>query len=463
MTKEALQLKNDFLDWIRIQHTNIELTKKDEDHYRIERAGAYAEVNFYDLEELVVELKITQRQDDEVRFFLHFELNDPAYARSLFDEMAESLFELENRKAVRILLCCTAGMTTTYFAQKLNEAAAFLRLDYSFEAVAYTNVFEEGLNYDVILVSPQIGYLFEKIRDVMADKLVIAIPAKTFGSYDAAGMIELLRQSLSEQEKGTDADNMDAVLDLIDKKSSFMCVTILNKRARYEIHYHVFGDGSHLDSGFVRKNKYRLSDIDDMISTVLSKYRQIQKVFISTPGDVFDGKLTFKTFGIVDVDVVAYLKEKHGVEFTMCNDVHAMTQGYYLSHKEDLSDFVLIYTARNSSVGGAASVVNGHLLRGNHDRAGSIYPMNRILYFSENPSYLSKTPEGQVEICAKQLLFLIAVVAPQDVVICNPMITNANDVTEYLRTLVDEEVIPNIRISTHPIEYMIIGAVSLGL
>ena len=50
------------------------------------------------------------------------------------------------------------------FASNLNSVVEMLGEDYHFEAVAYTNIYEEVENYDVILIAPQIGYLLKRLK-----------------------------------------------------------------------------------------------------------------------------------------------------------------------------------------------------------------------------------------------------------------------------------------------------------
>ena len=45
------------------------------------------------------------------------------HAIELFHEMIESILQLVEKPKVRILLSCSGGLTTSYFASKLNEAS----------------------------------------------------------------------------------------------------------------------------------------------------------------------------------------------------------------------------------------------------------------------------------------------------------------------------------------------------
>jgi len=75
---------------------------------------AKAMVNFYDLE--IVELAIVDN-NDENRFYLHFQVRDDDHARGLYNEMIIALRQLENRTKVKVLLTCSSALTTSYFAR----------------------------------------------------------------------------------------------------------------------------------------------------------------------------------------------------------------------------------------------------------------------------------------------------------------------------------------------------------
>ena len=59
------------------------------------------------------------------------------HATELFNEMMNNILQLVEKPKIKILLSCSGGLTTSYFASKLNEAAQLL--DYHY-AVSYTHL-----------------------------------------------------------------------------------------------------------------------------------------------------------------------------------------------------------------------------------------------------------------------------------------------------------------------------------
>ena len=107
--------------------------------------------------------------------------------------MLKTLVSLKDKKAVRVVLSCSSALTTSFFAQKLNEAAEVLNIDMSFNAVSIDRIYQEAQNYDVILLAPQIAFQYGKVKEILKDKLVLKIPAPCFGQYQTAPLIDLVR------------------------------------------------------------------------------------------------------------------------------------------------------------------------------------------------------------------------------------------------------------------------------
>lgn len=59
---------------------------------------------------------------------------------------------------VKILLCCSAGMSTSMVVKKMQKAAAHQGLDAKIEAVGMEEFSEKITEYDCCLLGPQIKY-----------------------------------------------------------------------------------------------------------------------------------------------------------------------------------------------------------------------------------------------------------------------------------------------------------------
>lgn len=82
-----------YQSWILSQTIDHATMSESDGHIRIQSDNAFCEVNFYDIEMPVTELRITRTDTGETTFFLHFELKNLTYAKSLFRDMLDSFAE----------------------------------------------------------------------------------------------------------------------------------------------------------------------------------------------------------------------------------------------------------------------------------------------------------------------------------------------------------------------------------
>ena len=135
------KLVNDYKAWILAQKIPDATITDAGDSVKISTGYATGEVNFHDLDVFIIEMIVTNLADGENKFYLHFELKDLAYAEELFGEMADALADLKQQQTLKILLSCTGGLTTGFFAEKLNDAAKILAL--TKEQIAHASDLDE--------------------------------------------------------------------------------------------------------------------------------------------------------------------------------------------------------------------------------------------------------------------------------------------------------------------------------
>lgn len=134
--------------------------------------------------------------DGEIIFYLHYEFHNFVYAVDLFERMIEVL--LKENKVVRkkILLCCSGGMTTGYFASRANQFCRLNQLPYEIDANSVDKIFNIYKEYQMILLAPQIHYRLREIKECYPDSKVVLIDPSTFASYDCAKLIKVVEENL---------------------------------------------------------------------------------------------------------------------------------------------------------------------------------------------------------------------------------------------------------------------------
>ncbi|USK77435.1 PTS sugar transporter subunit IIB [Peribacillus frigoritolerans] len=96
---------------------------------------------------------------------------------------------------MNILLCCSAGMSTSLLVNKMEKAAVEEGLDLKIQAVATTEVRNRIDEVDVILLGPQVRYLLNDIKKIGDEK---GVPVDTINPmhYGTCNGKEVLRTAL---------------------------------------------------------------------------------------------------------------------------------------------------------------------------------------------------------------------------------------------------------------------------
>lgn len=80
-----------------------------------------------------------------------------------------------------ITLFCSAGMSTSMFAKKMQEAADERGLNYEIEAYGLAEVDEKGPDADIILIGPQARYIVSEVAEKFPNTPVKDIPMQMYG------------------------------------------------------------------------------------------------------------------------------------------------------------------------------------------------------------------------------------------------------------------------------------------
>lgn len=427
-------------------------------HIGYDTPYALASVTMHEIGTMdVTELKIVRKKDDKTVFYLHFELKDLDHAKELFEEMLSSLKAMKDEEKITVLLCCTSGITTSYFNSRLKEASDVLDLNYTFKAVSYNRLYMEAYDADVILLAPQIGYLRDKVAEILNDKVVVKIPASVFASYDVNQLIRVVDNALSEKKKTEDQKRIpsEQLAFRILSRTLVICILIQNQNVR--ISYRVYEDRQIIRHDEVIKKTYRLNDLEDVLDVVLARVKDIEDVIIVTPGIYHNGILTFRQPGIINVNVDDRFGEKYRRPITFINDANAMALGYYgLQKKYDSLCFYFHPISKRTP--GIGTIIKGHLLTGSHDLSGEMQFVINTLGIADRIEELARTPEGTLQIISYYLNDLIAYIDPPAIVISCDFLTSTQELKELLEIMVRKDGVPDLIRVSSPEEYMYTGA-----
>ncbi len=463
-------LISEFKSWIMSQEIPDATLTDGGDVIEIATAYANGKINFYDLNVLIVELSVTNLADGENKFYLHFELKDLNYAKELFGEMIDTLAELKNQQSLKILLSCTGGLTTGFFAEKLNDAAKILALDYKFDAVPFHKLYNVGFDYSVILLAPQIAFQFQNVSDIFHDKLVLKIPPKVFASYDAAEMLKFLNDELEKFTKTVEERAIAKVrAGLIKSDAKILSIAVMPFGHYTRIAYRIYEKGAPIFNDMVIKSRSNvIRDLQDILDTVSSRSKGFDAVGIAISGVANAGHLQLNFYGAVDLNLQEFLEQKYRVPVVVTNNVNAAVLGYY-AQQDKYENIMFISRPRNFIASGLGLVINGRMIPGAHNIAGEVKFLTREFLSDEDmenwEKYQSIDWSKVPEILAREIRAGISVVDPELICVRSEMTPYLSRIKEKLLEYIPEEYLPEFVYvpDVSMAEYILLGQMILSL
>ena len=258
------------------------------------------------------------------------------------------------------------------------------------------------------------------------------VTPQIFAKYNVGELINFINSSLENREKKqTNYIEPLAAMVKLNSNKNILAVSINTDGDNSHISYRLYNNDQSiaLDSKII-KDRIKLQDIIDSIDTVLLQNKHIDVIGIAIPGVIVDGYLHS---GIV-ADVVGQkigdiLQERYKKDIVIVNDVNAAAVGYYASQNEYQS-LSMIYQPINRPAG-AGIIINGQLIKGFGGLAGEVQLLP--LQLSDDFLQLSNTPEGTLEIVVKQVLSIISIISPEEIVIYSDLIFDCHDVENEIR------------------------------
>ncbi len=102
----------------------------------------------------------------------------------------------------KILLVCSAGISTSILVSKMKRAAQDQGIDVSIQVKSITGVKDVIQDMDIVLLAPQIGYEQKKLQELAGDIPVEKVDVRDFGILNGEGV---LREAMKVLENGTES------------------------------------------------------------------------------------------------------------------------------------------------------------------------------------------------------------------------------------------------------------------
>ena len=430
-----------FRTYVRTQEiAGVELAQADADNFTLSTADALARVSFWSFSDgpEIVELAIEDRdREGDPTFFLHFELMDEARAEELFQEMVTELLKSDLYDPYRVLLCCTAGMTTGMLAERLTEAAQTLSLDYVFCALPLEEAIAADAAWDAVLLAPQVGYRRREVQRAFPDAACVEVPARLFASLDAGGVLKLVMHVLSDHTVFPESDghSLRDVRGIVNDKRVMIIIMIHRRRSSWT-GWRIYDRGRVVDYGHIVRPRLDLRDVEDLVATISVEgvdVCDLDAIGIAVPG-VVDRGIAASGFGEGDYELGRRLEERYGTRVFVDNNANAAAVGCYVSQQD--YDSVVLHTQQTGHVvGGHGIVVDGHLVKGRGNFAGELAPLASAALGDVDAEALRElawSPEGMRSLVVPMLCADMSLVAPDAIYVAVDLLDDMDVLREDL-------------------------------
>ena len=441
------ELAATYRQWILAQDIEgMSIDEKDDEHIDLHSDSVDGCANFYDIDGVtIVELRLESKAGSEPLFFLHFELLDLGRAQELFNEMRQA-YERTLRTEVRhVLLCCSCGITTTFFANKLNETAQSLEVDYDFCAMPLDQAKQQGAGYVAVLLAPQVGHLRQTVVEALPNTLVIELPASIFGAYDATAAINLVISAVSGARAAATSD-LRMARDF-DHSKCVLAISYVYRADESTLCYSVLDKGERSISGMLVRPQFDTLILDDLAATLrVAGYppSKFDAIGIGVPSMVDKGViLTRLEHGYSQFDLAQVMRERWGVPVFVDNNATAAAAGCYVSQNK--WDDVAFHAQTIGVPACDEGLVIGGLPRaGLHGFAGSLKYLAHDFSLSMDLGDAAWRYDGMLELVARYLAATICVVAPQAIFVWCDLVPDMDELREELHKTIPGLVLPQL-------------------
>ncbi len=100
---------------------------------------------------------------------------------------------------VKILLVCSAGMSTSFIVNKMKESAIAKGIEAEIWAVADAEAAENIKKADIMMLGPQVRFLESKMKGVAGGKPVAVIDMVAYGSMNGEKVLEQALKLLGKE------------------------------------------------------------------------------------------------------------------------------------------------------------------------------------------------------------------------------------------------------------------------
>jgi len=99
----------------------------------------------------------------------------------------------------RVLLVCSAGMSTSLLVNNIKKAAEASNIEIFVEAQPVSKIEEFGPKADCVLLGPQVRYELNRIKTMYPDKPVASMDMQAYGTMNGGLILKQIAQLFGEE------------------------------------------------------------------------------------------------------------------------------------------------------------------------------------------------------------------------------------------------------------------------
>ncbi|MDO5118615.1 MAG: ROK family protein [Coriobacteriales bacterium] len=424
-------------------------------------------VNFYEIDGMyIVELRLERVLDGEPAFFLHFELLDLLRAQELFNEMAEALHDMTHRSMRHVLLCCTCGVTTTYFSNKLNELAQGFGLDLDFTAKPLEEAVKSGSEYAAVLLAPQVAHQRKALAEALPGTIVIELPGKIFGAYDANAALKLVVDVLSGNRTVSDDKKQLKLVRDYDRTKKVLALSYIYRSDEPTLSYRVLDCGQIVLSGMLVRRTVDFHTLEDLAATLLVegwKMSDFDAIGVAVPGVVDKGVVIEQVDGSERrIELRNRLEKNWGTRVYIDYNASAAAVGCYVS--QDTYENVAFHAqAVGVAEGEEGYVLGGEPVVGHGGWSGHLGALAKGFALEMDLEDAAWRVNGMRELVARYLTSVTCTVAPDVIYVWCDLLPDMTELHNELAKGLPESAIPELVGVSDYDDCVLIGEMALCL
>ena len=156
----------------------------------------HIEISFYD--NGVIEETINDTSNGDVVYYIHFLFLNFNQSVKILKDFLIYLKSLMSQKK-NILICCSCGLTSSLFAEKLEENFKKQHMNVHIEACDIHTLANKSSNYELVLLTPQVHYYKPQLLQLI-DKPIITIPTTDYACHNYNHIISIIDSYLLKED-----------------------------------------------------------------------------------------------------------------------------------------------------------------------------------------------------------------------------------------------------------------------